>query len=186
MVYSGFWAAEDEGTPDNMNALTLQRDVFANRPAAGKEGVVFIATDGIGGTGVAEAIYRDNSSTWDLIGIIPPTDSHHARIATGTYTGDAAASQAITGVGFTPKFLRISQQITSAGIGSDQNWTTNVIIDDIAGGTSLHPSGDDAHDTTKVDRIISLDADGFTVGDGTGFANETNASAVVYNYLAIG
>ena len=36
----------------------------------------------------------------------------------------------------------------------------------------------------KDDHIISLDADGFTVGDGTGDGNRMNANGIVYEYLA--
>ena len=61
MTYSGFWNSGDEGTPDSQNAGLLQYGTFANRPAAAKEGVHFFATD-------TEDMYRDNGTTWDLLG----------------------------------------------------------------------------------------------------------------------
>ena len=63
MPYQGFWTEGLIGSPDNMNAGLLQRDIFANRPAAALAGVAFIASDI-----VDETLYRDNGSTWDTIG----------------------------------------------------------------------------------------------------------------------
>lgn len=60
MPNQGFWTGSLEGTADRLNASLLQRDTFANRPAAGQAGRVFVATD----TG---EVYRDNGTTWDQL-----------------------------------------------------------------------------------------------------------------------
>lgn len=68
-TYAGPIAALDEGTANLLNSLYAQRDVFANLPTAGNAGVLFVATNGVAGGGGPEAIYRDNGSSWDLLGI---------------------------------------------------------------------------------------------------------------------
>ncbi len=69
-VYAGAIAALDEGSKNLMNSFYVQRLAFASRPAAGNAGVVFLSSDGAAGGGGDEALYRDNGSTWDLIGLI--------------------------------------------------------------------------------------------------------------------
>lgn len=66
MAITGFWTEGLVGSPDNMNATLLQRDTLANRPAAGQLGVHFMATDTFD-------LYRDNGSTWDLLGRLVST-----------------------------------------------------------------------------------------------------------------
>lgn len=107
------------------------------------------------------------------------------RIATGTYTGDGATSKAITGLGFTPKYVRIWLHNTAAGDQviiekTDQHATT--FADKIT-----VESGADQHDeiTTVDDALISLDSDGFSVDD-AGADSHPNKNAQVYDYLAIG
>lgn len=103
-----------------------------------------------------------------------------ARLALGTYTGNGAATKAVTGVGFQPKFLLIYAATASAppyGVwlkmsidGTKARYIASVVYVD--------------------DAIISLDSDGFTVGDctgiGSGLGNETNLNGTTYNYLALG
>jgi hypothetical protein len=101
------------------------------------------------------------------------------RMKTGEYTGDAAATKAITGVGFQPKFLMVYEQVTQTyfAFKTDQDGTKAlVVISEVAEG-ELNLYIDD--------QIISLDADGFTVGDGTGSSNYCNL-AQVYTYIAFG
>ena len=110
-----------------------------------------------------------------------------ARVATGTYTGDGATSQAITGVGFQPKFVRIWQRFTSDGDEARIVETTDTMVDDNASGMAVFiaESAGTAIITHEIDRIISLDSDGFTVDDG-GADAFPNKNGIVYNYLAIG
>lgn len=91
---------------------------------------------------------------------------------TGTYTGDGAATKAITGVGFQPKYLIIFPQLATAGLlGFKSNQDTTY---------AFGPAG------YQQDHIISLDSNGFTVGDGTGSSNYFNVNARIYTYLALG
>jgi hypothetical protein len=91
-----------------------------------------------------------------------------SRIKLGTYSGNGAATQAITGVGFQPNLVLVCPshvnydswlKLETMGINakaiSETNYTNNV--------------------------IISFDVNGFTVGN-SGYINVTG---VVYHYLAI-
>lgn len=103
-------------------------------------------------------------------------------IKTGSYTGDGTTSQGITGVGFSPKYLKTFIRIVNAGDAQRTYETTPDIMDDNAAGfVALIGS---SH-VGKTDRIISLDADGFTVDD-DGADGHPNKNSQVYNYLAIG
>ena len=99
------------------------------------------------------------------------------RIKTGTYTGDGAATQAIVGVGFQPKLVIIHKQIPGQNV-YDQGWKTS------SDGINTMFVQADAGFRYGDDHIISLDADGFTVGDGTGWANVFNINAIDYAYIA--
>ena len=70
--YQGAIAAGDEGTPNLMNSLYVQRGTYANRPASGNKGVTFIATDGRNGLGAgySEYIYWDDGTAWVELGAL--------------------------------------------------------------------------------------------------------------------
>ena len=99
---------------------------------------------------------------------------HPPTIKTGTYTGDGAATQAITGVGFRPSALFTFKLVDSSNHGGFVKTTA----------MGEYARQIDINGRYKVDHIISLDADGFTVGDCTGFSNMTNESGIVYAYIA--
>lgn len=104
------------------------------------------------------------------------------RFKVGKYTGDAAATKAITGVGFKPTFLVIYSMVTKKAmcIKSSQDTTSCfVLTGTVNAGT--HVDGNLYLD----DVVISLDALGFTVGDGTGSSNYANEAAD-YAYIAFG
>ena len=99
-------------------------------------------------------------------------------VKTGSFTGDGNATKALTGVGFQPDFV-ILNIMTIAGVGQ------------------FHKSSDDGTKTNSFsapavigeysdDLIISLDADGFTIGDGTGstVGNAINTSSRVSRWEA--
>ena len=111
-------------------------------------------------------------------------DNTLARIATGTYTGDGATSQAITGVGFRPKWVRVMARETSSTTLAIYE-TTDTVVDDNAAGVALAHSSAAAGHSTQLNAIISLDADGFTVDD-SGSDSHPNMNGQVYNYIAIG
>jgi hypothetical protein len=96
----------------------------------------------------------------------------YPRMALGSYTGNGAATQAITGVGFQPTVLMIFPRNAV----QSPTWKT---------------SGDGLNAATfspgayQADIIISLDANGFTVGDATALPAlyNMNTNAVVFNYV---
>lgn len=95
------------------------------------------------------------------------------RIKLGTYTGDSQASHAITGVGFQPSFVLCYEYLASVtAIGSAVFKTS-----DMSGVYSR------TFATSMLStEIISLDSDGFTLGNGA----NTNFNAKTYGYIAIG
>lgn len=88
----------------------------------------------------------------------------HAGFKVMPYTGDGGATQAISGVGFEPNFVMIYPKVGAGsymGLKSDEDGLN----------TLLFRSGGAAN-AYETDHIISLDSDGFTVGDGTGGAGD--------------
>lgn len=103
--------------------------------------------------------------------------AHNGRLnfAQGSYTGNGAATQAITGLGFQPRAVYIYITADGAFTG-DQVWKA-----EIDGLFAKYPGN------YEIDYIVSLDAaGGFTVGDGTGGSagNVLNVSARTYTYIA--
>ncbi len=111
----------------------------------------------------------------DPLSILSRITLSGVKFAYGNYTGNGSATRAITGLGFQPTVLIVSPRI---GV--------NLFIKDANDGanTSFTHSGQ----WYTTDMIISLDADGFTVGDGTGFGdgNRLNINSTVYRYIAFG
>ena len=102
--------------------------------------------------------------------------NYFLRTKVGTYAGDAAATKAITGVGFKPTWILIYCMANAKAISVKTTAdTTKCFVASSAGGTLY-----------VDDVIISLDTDGFTVGDGTGSANYANEAATSYVFLAFG
>ena len=99
-----------------------------------------------------------------------------AKLATGTYTGNGGATQAITGVGFRPKCV-IAWRVTAGHFALIKTDQDGLLAKTLATGAYY-----------LDDQLISLDADGFTAGDGTGSVGRIimTANAIVYNYVAFG
>ena len=98
--------------------------------------------------------------------------------ATGTYTGDGNATQGIAGVGFQPRFIIIypHEQLATGNspisLRNDQDGLNALLY--WSGGRWFR---------YQIDEIISLDVDGFTVGDGsTWVQNSSNELNMVYSY----
>ena len=110
-----------------------------------------------------------------------------ASIATGTYTGDGAASQAITGVGFAVKFVYITERETSSVEAESKSviWTSDVIVDDEAAGMAINIDLGNGVTETRTNAIIALGSDGFTVDD-AGSDGHPNKNSQIYNYWALG
>lgn len=100
------------------------------------------------------------------------------QLKTGTYTGDGNATQTIAGVGFQPVVVILYKETSH--------------IYDLARKATPDGTKTDYVQATATwlwydDDIISLDADGFTVGDGTGAGvNNWNVNLQVYTYIAFG
>jgi len=104
-----------------------------------------------------------------------------ARIKTGEYTGDGTTSHAITGIGFRPKYVRI-WPFLSDGEAIAIHETTDNFEGGISRAVEIISIGGVI---VRHNRIISLDADGFTVSD-AGANIWPNANGVLYSYLALG
>ena len=106
------------------------------------------------------------------------------QMKTGTYTGDGATSQAITGVGFQPQYVKIvpRETVNNTNVGIFETWTE--VMDDNAAGGAIKHTGSGGHDFS-TNTIISLDSDGFTVDD-NGSDQNPNENSQVYNYVCFG
>lgn len=107
------------------------------------------------------------------------------QVATGTYVGNGALTQAIVGVGFQPKFVMIYPHDNGSVLDFPIGFRT-----DRDGGFAYwwwRGAGPGTFDY-DLGNIISLDVDGFTVGDGSiGLTpNNFNALGVTYTYLCWG
>jgi hypothetical protein len=97
------------------------------------------------------------------------------KMKTGTYAGDNMATQAITGVGFQPKVVIVFSSMSPGAFGLR-------IKTDKDGLYSGENTGGANAWAYKMDLIISLDADGFTVGQ----SDLINTSPDVFTYIAFG
>jgi len=104
-------------------------------------------------------------------------------IKTGTYTGDGTTSQDITGLGFTPKYVRIWRSRTGASQNTNPFETTDGLVDNHVDGLAVDLSA--ANMKTATNAIAAIISDGFRVDDDDGNSHP-NQSGVVYEYLAIG
>ena len=103
--------------------------------------------------------------------------SPYSRIYTGNYTGDGNATKAVTGIGFQPKYLRIFSHEGGLDAFGEKTASDGVYA----------AGGDPGNYQYLADGIVSLDSDGFTVGDGTGWAaNFFNTNGIVYTFVALG
>ena len=101
---------------------------------------------------------------------------------TGTYTGDGNASQAVTGLGITPKYLVLWEQISVDETACDRWETNDSIVDNNVAGI-CYVINDSGNVSMQTDAIVSLESGGFTVGLGGG---SPNANTKVVEYMAFG
>jgi len=97
-----------------------------------------------------------------------------ARIKIGTYFGDGNSTQEITGVGFEPDAVFVFPH--AGGAAYTECWVKT-------SGMGTYAKEFKEHSNWWEDIIISLDEDGFTVGDGG--SNVLNTSGRTYSYIAI-
>ena len=129
------------------------------------------------------SIYDDSAGSYKKI-TVANLKNTFIQFASGTYTGDGSTSQAITGVGFAPKYVKIvnRETVNASTVGVFETWAE--VMDDNAAGGAIKHTGSGGHDFS-TNAIISLDSDGFTVDDGGSDANP-NKNGDVYNYFCIG
>jgi hypothetical protein len=132
---------------------------------------------------VGEVVTAANMNTY-LRDNIADLDSRIFEAKTGTYQGNGSTSQGITGIGFRPIYVRIWEYSVSGTVETYET-TTDMVADHASGGafTDQGVPGGAHHFITS--RIISLDADGFTVDDG-GTDEHPNENGQTYNYFAVG
>ncbi len=86
-------------------------------------------------------------------------------MSVGTYTGNGTASRALTGLGFSPDYVLVLPANGNAVVQRGTGMPASFRFDQTAAGAS---------------DVLSLDADGFTVGNGT----EVNQNTIAYHYVA--
>ena len=101
-----------------------------------------------------------------------------ARMVTGVYEGDGNATQAIVGLGFQPIALIVYRQATV-----NNGVAIKITEDALVSGVWILQTPNWRY---MDDMLRSLDPDGFTVGDGTGFANTFNINLEDYSFIAFG
>lgn len=132
----------------------------------------FTVGDGTGSTNwlnILNIVY-----TYIAIGAQGPSN-----FKTGTYVGDGNVTQAITGLGFQPKYVNIYWIANGASLQRNRLHKTDA---DPTNNAMFQWIGSQNWYLTNM--LVSLDADGFTVGDG-GFS-DFNINTAVYVYLAFG
>ena len=113
-----------------------------------------------------------------------------AQIATGTYTGNGSTSHAITGIGFAPKYVKIWASIGSSALDADNIQTdaietTDSMVDNNGLGMAWQHLSGDNNPVMRVNRIIAIGSDGFTVDD-AGDDTHPNKNNQVYEFLCLG
>ena len=110
-------------------------------------------------------------------------DVNIACMITGSYVGDGSTGFSITGLGFKPKFVRVQEQETTDASNVNIFETTDKVIDDGLSPMSIFI--DRSNVESKINKIKSLDDDGFTVTDNS-VNQHPNKDWVTYNFYAIG
>ena len=101
-------------------------------------------------------------------------------MATGTYQGTGEATLSVTNLGFQPKYLMVWRDVVGQNAGNGP--FTKITQDGV---NSMHNTDDGIGPYYGADILISLDADGFTVGDGTGTPRGgANNSGNTYTWLS--
>src|SRR3990172_5773797 len=122
----------------------------------------------------AERHMRSCARALRVVVILLFAASASAKVKTGTYTGDGSASRSITGIGFTPVVVIIKGNDTDA----TDDLTSAVLKSATMPGVMSKPlKGDQG---LLGGMIVSLDADGFTVGSN----RRVNAVGIQFHYVA--
>ena len=199
MVWVDLW---EEVDGDDLTALyqPLDSDLTAiaalTTDAAGRS--ILILTDP-GGDRIA--FWDDSAGTiaWLTAGTgLTITDttitaSGGSLCVTGSYTGDGGTGQVISGLGITPKYVKIWRRETtpatviapSGGPGGIWETTAEILDDEASFGSIVFWDPGDSGYRFDDDAIVAFGAGSFTVDD-AGADQGPNANSIVYNFLAIG
>lgn len=129
-------------------------------------GILSLDADGFTYGTNAAVCGNTNTMVWMAV-----KDNGAGDFKVGNYTGDNTDGKAITGLGFQPNFVFIKSDSTIVGAAK---FSTNTK-------TSMHFGGPD-----RTDSIESLDADGFTVNNGSSSGgNLVNVNAVSHCWFAM-
>lgn len=107
-----------------------------------------------------------------------------AKIATGIYTGDGSETNSITGLGLSPKWVRVWKKTTVDATEIDVYETTPEILDNTDPEAAILYKGTGGIELDR-ERFVSLDSDGFTVSDGRN-DRDPNKTGETYEYVAVG
>jgi len=108
-----------------------------------------------------------------------------AQCVTGSYSGDAASSQAITGVGVLAKLIFISKRNTAATASEGFSMSSTAIFDNNSSGYS-YDFGINAYGQFVAGKLTALGTDGFTVSNDVTTNGSLNGAGNTYDYTIIG
>ena len=136
---------------------------------------------GVLARGAALQVLRVNSGGSDIEWAAPTA----AGTAAGTYTGDGSTSLAVTGLGFTPKWVKI-WHLTASGHQVYATETTASIMATTSDKRSVLTHSGNVNETSLVDNaIIALSSGSFSVDD-AGSDSHPNKNGETYHYIAVG
>ena len=178
LVATGAWTMTADGDniiSDSWSTYTVDAGDILTVYAHAANKITVITSPNLASQAVAEA--GTNAELY--MSALRVAQAIRAHVAVGTYSGDGSTSLAITGLGFSPKFLLL---ILGGNDGDSINYgfTSSALVDDDPQGLMVNVASSGAT-TLQDNKILSLDADGFTVSDTSADAfPNTNGSTVHY------
>ena len=173
------------GTPAVV--LSTTADAGSTQQAIRVDGQL-IAFDGVDPSSVQE----DTASSPGVAPLAARRDHVHGttdnlvQIVTGSYSGDAAASQAITGVNVLASLIFISKRDTAATAYASFNLSSTTIFDNNASGYVYSWGGSVTNGQFVAGKLIAIGTDGFTVSDSVITYGRLNGAGNTYDYTIIG
>lgn len=129
------------------------------------DGIKTLTSDGF--TVGLSTVINASGATYHYLAV---KDDGNGDFKTGTYIGNALDGKTVTGLGFSPAFVLVKSNSNIVGAMKFSGQVN---------------SGMQFNGADRSDLIVSLDADGFTVNDGSGSgANLVNVNAVPHYWFA--